>query len=62
MAGQLSLCQATFAGIGAFTAGVFSVHLGLNFLVGGLIGCVVAAIVAVVLALSPCACGGWAWL
>jgi branched-subunit amino acid ABC-type transport system permease component len=51
MAGQLSLCQATFAGIGAFTAGVFAVHLGLNFFVGGLIGAVVAAMVAVVLAL-----------
>ena len=51
MAGQLSLCQATFAGIGAFTAAVFSVHLGLNFLVGGIIGCVIAAIVAVALAL-----------
>ena len=51
MAGQLSLCQATFAGIGAFTAAVFSVHLGLNFLVGGLIGAAIAALVAVVLAL-----------
>ena len=51
MAGQLSLCQATFAGIGAFTAAVFSVHLGLNFLVGGLIGAAMASIVAVVLAL-----------
>ena len=51
MAGQLSLCQATFAGIGAFTAAVFAVHLGVNFLVGGLIGCLVAAIVAVALAL-----------
>jgi branched-chain amino acid transport system permease protein len=51
MAGQLSLCQATFAGIGGFTAAVFSVHLGLNFLLGGLIGCVLAAAVAVALAL-----------
>jgi branched-chain amino acid transport system permease protein len=51
MAGQLSLCQATFAGIGGFTAAVFSVHLGLNFLVGGLIGCALAALVAVALAL-----------
>jgi branched-chain amino acid transport system permease protein len=51
MAGQLSLCQATFAGIGAFTAGVFAVHLGFNFLVGGLIGAAIASIVAVVLAL-----------
>jgi ABC-type branched-subunit amino acid transport system permease subunit len=51
MAGQLSLCQATFAGIGAFTAAVLSVHLGFNFLVGGLIGAAIASIVAVVLAL-----------
>jgi branched-chain amino acid transport system permease protein len=51
MAGQLSLCQATFAGIGAFSAAVLSVHLGLNFLLGGLIGAVIAAIVAVLLAL-----------
>src|SRR5580692_12217225 len=51
MAGQLSLCQATFAGIGAFTAAVFAVHAGLNFLVGGLIGCAIAALVAVLLAL-----------
>jgi branched-chain amino acid transport system permease protein len=51
MAGQLSLCQATFAGIGGFTAAVFSVHLGLNFLLGGLIGCALASVVAVVLAL-----------
>ena len=51
MAGQLSLCQATFAGIGAFTAAVLSVHLGFNFLVGGLIGAALAAVVAVILAL-----------
>ena len=51
MAGQLSLCQATFAGIGAFTAAVLSVHLGFNFLVGGLIGAAIAAVVAVILAL-----------
>ncbi len=51
MAGQLSLCQATFAGIGAFTAGVLSVHLGFNFLVGGLIGAAVASVVAILLAL-----------
>ena len=62
MAGQLSLCQATFAGIGAFTAAVVSVHLGFNFLVGGLIG---------VRHRRPslpsswrccrCACAGWDW-
>jgi len=51
MAGQLSLCQATLAGVGAFTAAQLSIHLGLNFLVGGLVGALLAAAVAVVLAL-----------
>jgi ABC-type branched-subunit amino acid transport system permease subunit len=51
MAGQLSLCQATLAGVGAFTAAQLAIHLGLNMLIGGLIGCVLAAAVAVVLAL-----------
>ena len=52
MGGQLSLCQATLAGVGAFTAGQLANHLGLNFLVGGLIGAAAAAVVASVLALS----------
>ena len=51
MAGQLSLCQATLAGVGAFTAAQVANHLGLNLLIGGLIGAALAAIVAVVLAL-----------
>ena len=51
MAGQLSLCQATLAGIGAFTAAQLANHLGLNLFVGGLVGAALAAIVAVVLAL-----------
>ncbi len=51
MAGQLSLCQATLAGVGAFTAAQLAIHLGLNMLVGGLVGCALAAVVAVVLAL-----------
>ena len=38
MAGQLSLCQATLAGVGAFTAAQLANHLGLNLLVGGLVG------------------------
>ena len=61
MAGQLSLCQATFAGIGAFTAAVFAVHLGFNFLVGGLIGAAIASIVAVSWRSCPCACAGSVW-
>ena len=51
MAGQLSLCQATLAGVGAFTAAQLANHLGLNLLLGGLVGAVLAAAVAVVLAL-----------
>jgi ABC-type branched-subunit amino acid transport system permease subunit len=51
MAGQLSLCQGTFAGISAFTAAQMANHLGLNMLLGGLFGAALAAVVAVVLAL-----------
>ncbi len=51
MAGQLSLCQATLAGVGAFTAAQVANHLGVNMLIGGLIGAALAAAVAVVLAL-----------
>jgi branched-subunit amino acid ABC-type transport system permease component len=51
MAGQLSLSQATFAGVGAFTSAQLASHLGLNMLVGGLVGAALAAAVAVVLAL-----------
>ena len=52
MGGQLSLCQATLAGVGAFTAAQLANHLGLNLLVGGLVGAVAAALVAVVLAFA----------
>ncbi len=51
MGGQLSLCQATLAGVGAFTAAQLANHLGLSLLVGGIVGAVLAAVVAVVLAL-----------
>ena len=34
MGGQLSLCQATLAGVGAFTAAQLANHLGLSLLVG----------------------------
>jgi branched-subunit amino acid ABC-type transport system permease component len=51
MAGQLSLAQATLAGVGAFTAAQLANHLGLSMLVGGIVGAVFAAMVAVVLAI-----------
>jgi branched-chain amino acid transport system permease protein len=51
MAGQLSLCQGTLAGVGAFTSAQLAQHLGLNMLVGGLIGAALASAVAVILAI-----------
>lgn len=51
MSGQLSLCQATFAGIGAFTAGQLATHIGLSVLLGALLGGVLAAATGIVLAL-----------
>jgi branched-subunit amino acid ABC-type transport system permease component len=52
MGGQLSLCQATLAGVGAFTAAQLANHLGLSLLVGGIVGALLAAVVAVVLAVA----------
>ncbi len=52
MGGQLSLAQATLAGVGAFTAAQLANHLGLNILVGGIVGAVMAAVVATILALA----------
>jgi branched-subunit amino acid ABC-type transport system permease component len=52
MGGQLSLAQATLAGVGAFTAAQLANHIGLNYLLGALVGAVLAAVVAVVLALA----------
>ncbi|MHB1712762.1 MAG: branched-chain amino acid ABC transporter permease [Acidimicrobiales bacterium] len=52
LGGQLSLCQATLAGVGAFTAAQLANHLGLNLLAGAVVGAGLAAVVAVVLALA----------
>ena len=51
MSGQLSLCQATFAGIGAFTVGQLAEHMGLSVLAGAFLGGLLAAIVGAILAL-----------
>ncbi len=51
-AGQLSLAQATLAGVAAFTAGQLASHLGLDFLAGGALGALAAAAVAGLLALA----------
>jgi branched-chain amino acid transport system permease protein len=50
MSGQLSLCQATFAGVGAFTAGQLAAHLGLPVLLGALVGGLLSAAVGTVVA------------
>jgi branched-chain amino acid transport system permease protein len=52
MGGQLSLCQAMLAGVGAFTAAQLASHFGFSLLVGGLIGALLAGAVAVVLAVA----------
>jgi branched-chain amino acid transport system permease protein len=52
MGGQLSLAQATLAGVGAFTAAQLANHIGLSYLLGALVGAAAAAVVAVVLALA----------
>lgn len=51
VAGQISLCQATFAGVGAFTAGQLAVTHNVPILVGALIGALVAAGAGVLAAL-----------
>jgi ABC-type branched-subunit amino acid transport system permease subunit len=51
MAGQLSLCQVTFAGVGGFTAGQLAAHFGFPILLGALVGAVLAAAVGVLVAL-----------
>ena len=60
MAGQLSLCQATLAGVGAFTAAQLANHLGLNLLVGGLVGAALAARWPWSWPCCRCACAAWA--
>ena len=50
-AGQVSLCQATFAGVGAFTAGQLATNRGMPIIVGALIGALVAAVAGVLAAL-----------
>jgi branched-chain amino acid transport system permease protein len=51
MAGQLSLCQATFAGVGGFFAGQIAEHFGVPILIGAVLGGIVAAAVGVLVAL-----------
>lgn len=50
MSGQISLCQATFAGLGGFAAGQLADHFGLPVVIGMVAGGVLAALLGVVVA------------
>jgi ABC-type branched-subunit amino acid transport system permease subunit len=58
MGGQISLCQAAFAGVGAFTAGQLAGHFGTSVLVGVVVGGALAAAVGAVVALPTLRLGG----
>jgi len=58
MAGQISLCQATFAGIGACATAQLATRFGVSVLVAMLIGAVIAAAVGVLVAIPALRLGG----
>ena len=58
MSGQVSLCQATFAGVGAFTTAQLATHFGVPVLIGMVAGAVLAAAVGIVVALPALRMGG----
>ena len=58
LSGQISLCQMTFAGVGAFTAGQLALRYNLPILVGIVIGAAVAALVGAIVAVPALRLGG----
>lgn len=58
MSGQISLCQAVFAGVGTFTAAQLAQEAGVPILWGMLIGAAVAAAVGVLIAIPALRLGG----
>jgi len=60
MSGQISLCQASFAGVGAFTCAQLANHFGVSVIIGIIAGGAVAALVGVVVALPALRLGGLA--
>jgi branched-subunit amino acid ABC-type transport system permease component len=50
MSGQISLCQATFAGLGGFAAGQLADHFGLPVVIGMVAGGLLAAVLGVIVA------------
>ncbi len=51
LSGQLSLCQVSFAGIGAFTTGLLAIHLHISFIGGMIAGGVVGAAAGTLIAI-----------
>ncbi len=60
MSGQISLCQATFAGVGAFAAGQLGDHLGLSVFAGIAVGAVLAAALGALIAVPTLRMGAMA--
>lgn len=60
MSGQISLCQASLAGVGAFTCAQLAGHFGVSVLAGMALGGVAAALVGIVVALPALRLGGLA--
>jgi len=58
MAGEISLCQATFAGIGGFVTFQLSTSQGMSVLVAIVVGAIVAAVVGALLAIPVLRLGG----
>ena len=58
MSGQISLCQASFAAVGAFTAGQLATHFGTALLLGVVAGGVLAGLVGMVVAIPSLRLGG----
>ncbi len=58
MSGQISLAQATFAGIGAFTAGQLAIHFGMSVIAGIVLGGLIAAVAGILLAFPTLRLGG----
>ena len=58
MSGQISLCQASFAAVGAFTAGQLATHFGTALLLGIVAGGVLAGLVGMVVAVPSLRLGG----
>jgi len=50
LGGQLSLCQATFAGVGAFAVGQLALHAGMAMLPAAVLGALMAAVIGAVAA------------